>query len=95
MDGQKALRLDRSFEPPHLALPLARRLVEDFGSVVFVSRGAMHDRRHDGAVGGRIAAQLIGHKAPWLRALTVQQLAEEAPCQVKDRWGEKGPLGES
>ena len=31
-------------------------------------------------MGSDIAAQLIGHKAPGLRALTVEQLAEEASC---------------
>jgi hypothetical protein len=30
------------------------------------------DLRHDGAVGGLIAAKLIGDESPWLRALTLQ-----------------------
>ena len=55
VDRKEELRLGGGFEPPHLALPLARRLVGDFGPVVLVSRGAVKDRRHDVAVGGRIA----------------------------------------
>ena len=74
------MRLGVGFEPPHLALPLARRLVGDFRPVVLVSRGTVKDRRHDGAVGGRIAAKLIGDESPWLGALTLQQPTEEAFC---------------
>ena len=37
VDRKESLRLGGGFEPPHLALPLARRLVGDFGPVVLVS----------------------------------------------------------
>ena len=80
VDRNESMRLGGGFEPPHLALPLARRLVGDFRPVVLVSRGAVRDRRHDGAVGGRIAAKLIGDESPWLGALTLQQPTEEAFC---------------
>ena len=80
VDRKESLRLGGGFEPPHLALPLARRLVGDFDPVVLVSRGAVKDRRHDGAVGGRIAAKLIGDESPWLSVLTLQQPTEEAFC---------------
>ena len=58
----------------------ARRLVGEFGPVVLVSRGAVKDHRHDGALGGRIAAKLIADESPWLGALTLQQPTEEAFC---------------
>ena len=33
---QESLRVSRRFEPPHLSLALAGRLMRDFGSIVFV-----------------------------------------------------------
>ncbi len=78
VDRKESLRLSGGFEAPHLALPLARRLVGDFSPVILVSRGTMKNRRHDGALGGRIAAKLIGDQSPWLGALTLQQPTEEA-----------------
>ena len=61
-----------------MTLPLARRLMGDFGTVVFVSSGSVSISRHDSAMGGLIAAELTGDESPWLRALAVQQLPEEA-----------------
>ncbi len=70
VDRKESLRLGGGFEPSHLPLPLARRLVGDFSPVILVSRGTMKNRRRDGALGGRIAAKLIGDQSPWLGALT-------------------------
>ncbi len=78
VDRQKALRLSARFEPPHLTLPLACRLVGDFGSVVLVAGGAVRDLWHHGAVGSGIAAELVCHESPWLPALPAQQFMEEA-----------------
>ena len=47
---EKALRVRGGFEPAHLALPLARRLMRNLRSVVLVLVRAMHDGRHHGAV---------------------------------------------
>jgi hypothetical protein len=65
-------------EPSHLSLALARRLMRDFGSIVFVLLRAVHDRRHHHAVGSRVAAQLVRNQKPWLAALPFQQFPEEA-----------------
>ena len=78
VDREKALRLGRGFEPPHLALPLACRLVGDFGSVVLVAGGAVRNVRHHGAVGSGIAAQLVRHESWGLPALPAEQFMEEA-----------------
>ena len=78
VDREKALRLGRRFEPPHVALPLARGLVGDFGSVVLVVVGTVRNVRHHGAVGSGIAAQLVRHDSSGLPALPAQQLLEEA-----------------
>jgi len=80
VDRKESLRVGGGFEPPHLPLPLARRLVGDFRPVVLVSGSAVKDLRHDGAVGGRIAAKLIGDESPWLGALTLQQGTQEGFC---------------
>jgi hypothetical protein len=57
---QEALRVRGGFEPSHLSLALAGRLMRDFGSIVVVLLRAMHDSRHHKAVGRRVAAQLVG-----------------------------------
>ncbi len=76
---QESLRVSGGFEPPHLTLPLSGRLVRDFDSVVLVLFGAVYNRRHDRAVGNRVAAQLVGDQTPRHTALPFQQAAEEAP----------------
>jgi hypothetical protein len=45
MDGKEALCLCSRSKVPHVALALPRGLVGDFGPVVGVTRGVMHDRR--------------------------------------------------
>jgi hypothetical protein len=66
------------FEPPHLSLALAGRLMRDFGSIVFVLLSAVNNTRHHDAVGRRIAAKLVRDQTPWRTALPFQQLTEEA-----------------
>jgi hypothetical protein len=66
------------FEPPHLPLALAGRLMRDLGSIVFVLLRAVHHRRHHDAVGRRVAAKLVRDQTPWHAALPFQQLPEEA-----------------
>src|SRR2546427_13175778 len=63
VDRQESLLVSRGFEPPHLSLALAGRLMGDFGSIVFVHRTmrpmALVDdvKEHVGSVGavGEIA----------------------------------------
>jgi hypothetical protein len=54
MDGKEALCLC-SRSKAHVALALPRGLVGDFGPVVGVAGGVMHDRRHDDSVRGAVA----------------------------------------
>jgi hypothetical protein len=75
---QESLRVSGGFEPPHLSLALAGRLMRDFGSIVFVLLRVVHDRRHHDAVGSRVAAKLVRDQTPWLTALPFQQFTEEA-----------------
>src|SRR5712692_1214280 len=78
VNRQESLCVRSGFEPSHLSLALARRLMRDFGAIVLVSRRAVHDRWHQAAVGGRVTAQLVRDQAPWHLALPFQQFPEEA-----------------
>jgi len=86
MDRQKALHLGGRFEPTHLVLPLARGLVEDFGSVVLVAGGAVRNVRHHGALGSGIAAQLVRHESSGLSALPADQSMEK---RLAARWSRR------
>ncbi len=76
--GEESLRLSRRFEPPHLSLSLAGRLVGDSRTVVRVGSGVVENRRHHPSVGCSVAPQLVGDQAPALASLTLQELPEEA-----------------
>src|SRR6266852_3318909 len=78
VDRQESLCVRRGFERPHLSLALAGRLMRDFGAIVLVLRRTVRDGRHHEAVGGRVAAKLVGDQTPWRTAFSFQQLAEEA-----------------
>ncbi len=82
MNGQESLRLTWRFELSHLPLTLPltlpRRLVRDFGAIIFVQLGAMDYRWHDAAKRRRIASQLVGDQPSRHAALTFQQLAKKA-----------------
>ena len=78
VNRRKPLELSGRFETPHLALPLAGRLVGDLRAVVRVLIGAVKHRRHHRATGGRVAAQLVGDQASRHVPLGLQQLAKEA-----------------
>ena len=75
---QESLRVRGGFEPSHLSLALAGRLMRDFGSIVLVPLRAVHDSRHYEAVRRRVAAKLVGNQTPRHPALPFQQLAEKA-----------------
>src|SRR5713101_1384712 len=75
---QESLRVSGGFEPPHLSLALAGRLMRDFCSIVLVLLRAVHDGRQHEAVGSRVAAKLVCDQTPWRTALPFQQLPEEA-----------------
>jgi hypothetical protein len=62
--GQETLRVSRGFEPSHLSLALAGRLMRDFGSILFVPLRAVNDRRHHDGVGRRVIAQLVRDQTP-------------------------------
>jgi hypothetical protein len=75
---QETLRVSAGFEPPHLSLALAGRLMGDFRSIVLVLLRAVNHRRHHEAVGRRVAAQLVGDQPSRRTALRFQQHPEEA-----------------
>jgi hypothetical protein len=77
VDGEESLRLGHGLEAPHLRLALPRGLVRDFGSVVGVARGVVHDGRHDAAMCGPVAAEAIGDEAARDSAAALQQWAKE------------------
>ena len=78
VNRREPLELSGRREPPHLALPLTRRLVGDLGSIVRVLIGDVDHRRHHRATGGRVTAQLVGDQASRHLPLVLQQLAKEA-----------------
>ena len=78
MHRREALRLSGRFEPAHLSLALARRLMGEFGPIVLVLPRAVHDRWHRTPMGCGVAAQLVRDHTTWRTALPFQQLSEEA-----------------
>ena len=62
---------------PHVALALPRELVGDFGPVVGVTRGVIHDRRHDDSVRGAVAPKPIGDEAACDAAGPLEQESKE------------------
>jgi hypothetical protein len=77
VDREEPLGLCDRFESPHVALALAGLLVGDFGPVVVVAGGVMHDRRHDDSVRGAVAPEAIGDEAVRDTAAPLEQLAKE------------------
>ena len=63
--GCEALHLGSRLEAPHLTLPLACRLMGNFGSIVGVLVRGVDDGRHHGPasrrVPGKVVATLMGH----------------------------------
>ena len=63
VNRREPLELSGRREPPHLALPLTRRVVGDLGSIVRVLIGDVDHRRHHGAARGGGGAQLVGDQS--------------------------------
>ena len=72
VNRREPLELSDRLEPPHLALPLTRRLVGDFGSIVRVLISDVDHRRHHGAARGGVGAQLVGDQSSRDTALGFQ-----------------------
>jgi hypothetical protein len=75
---QESRRVFGGLEPSHLSLALAGRLMGHFRSVVLVLSGAVNNRGQDGAVSGRIAAELVRDESSRDTALPSQELTKEA-----------------
>ena len=71
VNRRESLELSGRLEAPHLALPLTRRLVGDFGSIVRVLISDVDHRRHHGAARGGVGAQLVGDQSSRDTALGV------------------------
>jgi len=69
VDGEEPLRVRRRFEPPHVVLPLAARLVGDLGAVVGVAPSVVGDGGHDDPMRGAVAPEAVGDEAVWLTAV--------------------------
>ena len=84
------LALSGRREPPHLALPLTRRVVGDLGSIVRVLIGGVDHRRHHGVARGGVGAQLVGDQSSRETAFIFQQRPKEsAGCSpIPVRWHE-------
>ena len=78
VNRREPLELSGRREPPHLALPLTRRLVGDLGSIVRVLISDVDHRRHHGAARGGIGAQLVGDQSSRETALGFQQRPKES-----------------
>jgi hypothetical protein len=63
VDGQEALDLRSRSEASQVAFATPCRLVGDFGPIVGVAGGVMHNRRHDDPVRGAVAPKAIGDEA--------------------------------
>ena len=69
--------MDGRLEVPHLAFPLSRRLVRDFGAVVRILNDAVDRRRHHAAARRRVAAQLVGDQSARDITLAFEKLPKE------------------
>ena len=79
VNRREPLELSGRREPPHLALPLTRRVVGDLGSIVRVLiRDVGHRRHHGAARGGGVGAQLVGDQSAQETALGFQQRPNES-----------------
>jgi hypothetical protein len=78
MDGKKPLHLPRRLEPLHDSLSSSRRLVRILRPIVEAFMLAVLDAGHDLALGGTVAAQLVGDQHTRRSSLLLQQLAEQA-----------------
>ena len=77
MNRQESLRVPGGLKPAYLPFTLSSRLVRDLRSIVFALRCTVNDRRDDRAVGGRVAAQLVGDETSRSTPLVLQQFPEE------------------
>ncbi len=78
MGGRESLCMARRLEPLHLPLSSSRGLVRHLSPVVQVPALPVLNARQDLALGGAVAAQLVGHDDPEHRLQGPQQHAEEA-----------------
>ena len=79
MDVQEPLRVGGRREAAHSALPLARGLVRDLGTIVRVLGRVMGDQGHDLPMCDTVAAQLVSHETRRFLSLTLQESSKESP----------------
>jgi hypothetical protein len=68
------------FETAHVPLPLASRLMRDFGSIVVVSLHTVSHVAEDASYGSGVAPQAVGNDPQWFGALAAQQSSKESLC---------------
>jgi len=86
---QESLRVSGGFEPPHLSLALAGRLMRDFGSIVLVLRRACTTEGIHDAVGSRVAAKLVGDQTPGARPCPFNSLRKKRSPHADRAWAEE------
>ena len=72
VNREESLGLSWRLEPAHLSLSLSRRLMRDFGSIVFINVIEMFHGRHHRTVRGSIAAKFVGDEPAWFNTLPFQ-----------------------
>ncbi len=72
VDQREPLHVSGRLEPPHLALPLSRRLGGDCCAIVRLLICAVDHRWHDRAARRRVAAELVGDQPSGNTSLALQ-----------------------
>jgi hypothetical protein len=79
VERKKSLSVTSGFESAHVPLPLASRLMRDFGSIVGVS---VHSLSHvaEDASHGRSSSAVCRYNPQWFGALAAQESSKESLC---------------
>ena len=72
VDRREPLHVSGRLEPPHLALPLSRRLVGDFCAIVRILICTVDHRRHHRPARRRVATELVGDQPSGNTSLALQ-----------------------
>ena len=76
MERKKSLSVTSGFESAHVPLPLASRLMRDFGSILGISLHTVSHVAEDASYGSGVAPQFVGNDPQWSNALAAQQSAK-------------------
>jgi hypothetical protein len=80
VERKKSLSVTSGFESAYVPLPLASRLMRDFGSIVGVSLHSVSHVAEDASYGTGVAPQFVGNDPQWFGALAAQESSKESLC---------------